>query len=106
MTVEDDTEGSGISTITLYVDEVPVKTWMSAGTHTYDEGVYLRGVHTYYVEALDNADNIARNPTSGYLEFTVVDSAYLGMEIWQLLGVFLVVVMGTLLLVFSMKRKK
>jgi hypothetical protein len=107
VTAEDDIQGSGIAKITLYVDEVPVAIWTTAGTHNYDAGVYSIGTHTYYVEAVDNAGNRARNPASGDLKFTVVEGAYMKQtELWKLIGVVLVLANGTALLFFSLKRKK
>ena len=81
VTAEDDLQGSGIATITLYIDDEPVKTWTTAGIHIYDEGSYSNGTHTYYVEAIDNAGNIIRNPVSGYLEFSVENIADVELEL-------------------------
>jgi hypothetical protein len=67
----DDTDGSGIANVTLFVDGVAVKTWTTAGTHTYSSGPYTEGVHTFYVEAFDNANNKGRDPTIGDKEFIV-----------------------------------
>jgi hypothetical protein len=107
VTAEDDSQGSGIAVITLYVDDVPVAVWTTAGTHNYDAGVYSTGTHTYYAEAGDNAGNIARTPASGYFAFTVGEGAYLEqMELWKLMGIILVLAMGTALLFFSLRRKK
>jgi hypothetical protein len=107
VTGEDDSQGSGIAKITLYVNGIPVAIWTTAGTHSYDAGVYSIGTHTYYVEAEDNAGNIARTPASGYFEFTILEGAYLEQTgLWKLIGVVLVVAMGTALLFFSLKRKK
>jgi hypothetical protein len=60
-TANDNNYGSGISNITLYVDEIPVTTWIDAGIHSYSEDAYLMGTHVYYFEAFDNACNSARN---------------------------------------------
>jgi hypothetical protein len=107
VTAEDDSQGSGIAEITLYVDDVPVAVWTTAGTHNYDASVYSTGTHTYYAEAGDNAGNIARTPASGYFAFTVGEGAYLEqMELWKLMGIVLVLAMGTALLFFSLRRKK
>ena len=108
VTGEDDNEGSGIARIALYVDDVPVAVWTTAGTHNYNEGVYSIGTHAYYVDAIDNAGNTVRNPTSGYFEFTVIEGAYVAgqTELWKLLGVIVVLATGTALLFFSLKRKK
>jgi hypothetical protein len=107
VTVEDDSQGSGLAKITLYVDESSVATWTTAGTHIYDEGVYSNGTHTYYVEAADNAGNTVRNPISGYLEFTVEESSNMTqMEVWQLLAIALVLANGTALVLLSIRRKK
>jgi hypothetical protein len=107
VTAEDDSQGSGLAKITLYVDESPVATWTTAGTHIYDEGVYSNGTHAYYVEAVDNAGNTVRNPISGYLEFTVEESANMAqMEVWQLLAIALVLANGTALVLLSIRRKK
>ena len=107
ITAEDDYEGSGIAEITLYVDDSPVSTWTSAGTHIYDEGIYSNGPHTYYVEAVDNAGNTIRNPTSGYLEFAVEDRTNIQqMEIGQILALVLVIANGAALVILSMRRKK
>ena len=107
VTAEDDIQGSGISTVTLYIDESPVKTWTTAGTHVYDEGIYSKGKHTFYVEAVDNAGNRVRNPVSGYLEFTVEESALIDqMELWKLVGIILVAVGGITLVMLSIRIKK
>jgi hypothetical protein len=107
VTAEDDSQGSGIAKITLYVNGVPVAVWTTAGTHNYDAGVYSIGTHTYYVEAEDNAGNIARTPTSGYFEFTILEGAYMeGTALWKLVGVVIVIAMGTALLFFSLRRTK
>ena len=107
VTAEDDSQGSGIAKITLYVNGVPVATWTTAGTHNYDAGVYSIGTHTYYVEAEDNAGNIARTPTSGSFEFTILEGAYMeGTALWKLIGVVIVLAMGTALLFFSLRRTK
>ena len=107
VTAEDDIQGSGISTVTLYIDENPVKTWTTAGTHIYDEGFYSNGKHTYYVEAVDNAGNIVREPVSGYLEFTVEEGTQIDqMELWKLMSIILVLVGGSILAMLSIKMKK
>ena len=107
VTAEDDIQGSGISTVTLYIDESPVKTWTTAGTHVYDEGIYSKGKHTFYVEAVDNAGNRVRNPVSGYLEFAVEESALIDqMELWKLVGIILVAVGGITLVMLSIRIKK
>ena len=61
-------DGSGITNVTLYVDGSPVQTWMTTGTFTYSGGPYSQGIHTYYVEAFDNANNVA---AAGNREFTI-----------------------------------
>ncbi len=107
VTAEDDIQGSGIATITLYIDDNPVKTWTTAGTHIYDEGSYSNGTHTYYVESIDNAGNSVRNPESGYLEFLVEESSNNEeVEMWKILGVVLVLANGAALVLLAMKRKK
>ena len=107
ITAEDDIQGSGIAKVTLYVDDVPVAIWTTAGTHNYDAGFYSIGTHTYYVEAVDSTGNSARYPALGNLKFTIVEGAYLKQtELWKLIGVVLVLANGTALLFFSLKRKK
>jgi hypothetical protein len=69
--VDDNANGSGIASVTLYIDWNVVQTWTTNGTYTYSGGPYFEGRHTYYVEALDNANNIARDPTAGLREFIV-----------------------------------
>ncbi len=107
VSAEDDIQGSGIATITLYIDDSPVATWTTAGTHIYDEGIFSNGTHTYYVDAIDNAGNTIRNPASGYLEFTVEDITNIQqMELAHIIAVLLVVANGTALVLLSMRRKK
>jgi len=107
VTSEDDIQGSGIATITLYIDDNPVKTWTTPGTHIYDEGVYSNGTHTYYIEAIDNAGNIGRNPVSGYIQFSVEENTNIEqVELWKILGVVLVLANGTALVLLAMRRKK
>ena len=106
VTAADDIQGSGISTVSLYIDESPVKTWTTAGTHIYDEGVYSKGRHTYYVEAVDNAGNRVRNPVSGYFEFIVEESIQIGMDLWRLVSIILVLMGGVVLVLISIKIKK
>jgi len=96
---------NGISNVTLYVDEIPVITWTTAGEHTYED-VYSVGTHTYYIEALDNTGVNIRNPTSGNWEFTVTEATLESIELWKLLGVILVLANGTALIYLSQKRKK
>jgi hypothetical protein len=69
--VDDNADGSGIASVTLWIDLNVVQTWTTNGTYTYSGGPYFEGRHTYYVEALDNANNIARDPTAGLREFIV-----------------------------------
>ena len=106
VTAADDIQGSGIASITLYIDEEPAKTWTTEGTHIYDEGVYSNGTHTYYVEATDNAGNTIRNPESGYLQFSVDEKANIELEMWKILGLALVLANGTALVLLAAKRKK
>jgi hypothetical protein len=106
ITAADDVQGSGIATITLYIDDEPVKTWTTEGTYIYDEGVYSNGTHTYYVEARDNAGNAIRNPETGYLQFSVEENANIELEMWKILGVALVLANGTALVLLAVKRKK
>jgi hypothetical protein len=104
----DDADGSGIANVTLYVDGVTAKMWTTAGTHTYSGGPYSDGVHTFYVEAFDGADNKARDPAAGNREFTVSsEQAQQPMTLWLLLIFVSVtaIVIGASLLIGKRKKK-
>jgi hypothetical protein len=104
----DDADGSGIANVTLYVDGVAVKTWTTAGTHTYSGGPYSEGVHAFYVEAFDGADNKARDPAAGNREFTVSsEQAQQPITLWLLLIFVFVtaVVIGASLLLGKRKKR-
>jgi ribosomal protein S11 len=104
----DNADGSGIANITLHVDGAAVKTWTTAGTHTYSGGPYSEGVHTFYVEAFDGADNKARDPAAGNREFTVSsEQAQQPMTLWLLLIFVSVtaIVIGASLLIGKRKKK-
>ena len=103
ITANDNENGSGLSNVTLYIDEKAVATWTTGGTHDYSEGFFSIGAHTYYVEAFDNAGNVARNPTSGSFEFAVEPES---TELWKIAGVGLVLAMGAALMFFASKSKR
>ncbi len=104
VTIDESIYKNEISSVTLHVDEIAVESWTTAGIHTY-EGVYAQGTHTYFVEAIDIAGNTVRNPTSGYLEFSVSEAAPEPTELWKVLAVILIVANGTALIILSLKRK-
>ena len=66
VTVDDEPGGSGINSVSLYVDEVLEKTWSTAGTHNYTSGPYSEGDHSYYVSAIDQAGNSADTETKSF----------------------------------------
>jgi len=70
--VDDNADGSGIASVTLFIDWNVVQTWRTNGTYTYSGGTLVEGRHTYYVEVLDNSNNKARDPTAGLREFNVL----------------------------------
>lgn len=71
VTSTDNANGSGIYELRLYCDNVLMMTWTNAGNHTYTAGPLAAGTHTYYVEALDYAGNIGRNPPRDYQRFNI-----------------------------------
>ena len=107
LTVDDNIDGSGISQITLYIDETPVETWTTAGTHTYSASFPPQSEHNYNVEALDNANNKARYPLTENLHFSVpAQTPTDSTELWKILGVIIVLAMGTALIFISTREKK
>jgi hypothetical protein len=71
---EDELQGSGLSEVMLYVDNILVETWSEIGSFTeisFVGGSYSLGEHSYYVLATDNAGNTNRDPISGKRVFSV-----------------------------------
>jgi parallel beta-helix repeat protein len=101
----DDPCGSGISTITLYVDDKPVQTWTDAGNYTYIGGPYSEGKHSYFVVAVDKAGNQKRYPITGYENFTVSAEVSL-IEIIALMITVIAVVIVVTIFVIKRRRKK
>ena len=101
----DDPCGSGISTITLYVDDKPVQTWTDAGNYTYIGGPYSEGKHSYFVVAVDKAGNQKRYPITGYENFTV--SAWFSLiEIIALMITVIAVVIVVSMFAIKRRHKK
>ncbi len=71
VTAHDDLVGSGLETIELYVNNNLVKSWTSAGKHTYSSGPYSEGTHEYYTIASDKSGNVQRVPSVGAESFDV-----------------------------------
>ena len=69
VTAQDNSGGSGISSVKLYIDNNLVQTWNSNGTFTYTGGPYPAGTHYYYANATDKAGNIA---STGVKSFVVI----------------------------------
>ena len=101
----EDTGGSGIANITLYIDDAPVKTWTAAGTYTYNGGPYSEGTHTYYANACDSAGNDCRDPSSGDKTFTVSPPPQ-PIPLWQLFIVAVVLISLVAAISFAVLRKK
>jgi hypothetical protein len=107
VTADDNIAGTGLSKITLYIDETPVETWTSAGTHTYSASFPPQSAHSYYVEAFDNANNKARNPPLNNWEFSVpAQSPTDSTELWKILGVIIIIANGTALIFISTRGKR
>ena len=107
VTADDNSDGTGISKISLYIDETSVETWTTAGTHTYSASFPAQSAHSYYVEALDNADNKARNPPVNNWEFSVpAQSPTDSTELWKILGIIIIVATGTALILISTRGKR
>jgi hypothetical protein len=71
VTSMDNANGSGVYELRLYCDNVLMMTWTRAGNYTYTAGPLAAGTHTFYVEALDYAGNIGRNPPRDYQLFNI-----------------------------------
>ncbi|MCW4042019.1 MAG: PKD domain-containing protein, partial [Candidatus Bathyarchaeota archaeon] len=71
VTSMDNMNGSGIYELRLYCDNVLMMTWTHAGNYTYTAGPLDAGTHTFYVEALDYAGNLGRNPPRDYQRFNI-----------------------------------
>ena len=107
VTADDNADGTGISKITLYIDETSVETWTTAGTHTYSASFPAQSAHSYYVEAFDNADNKARNPPVNNWEFSIpAQSPTDSTELWKILGVIIIIATGTALILISTRGKR
>jgi hypothetical protein len=107
VTADDNADGTGISTITLYIDDTSVETWTTAGTHTYSASFPAQSAHSYYVEAFDNADNKARNPPVNNWEFSVPTQSPTDLtELWKILGVIIIIANGTALILISTRGKR
>ena len=107
VTADDNIAGTGLSKITLYIDETPVETWATAGTHTYSASFPPQSAHSYYVEAFDNANNKARNPPLNNWEFSVpAQSPTDSTELWKILGVIIIIANGTALIFISTRGKR
>jgi hypothetical protein len=106
----DEAYGSGIANITLYIDGNAVRTWTTNGTLTYSGGPFSNGVHTYYVEAFDNANNMVRDPATGTDEFTVSEPPPpLQVPMWLLIAsvsIFAVITIGALGFIIGRRKKK
>jgi len=71
-----------ISSISIYVDNVNVRTCASVTTCSYTGGPYaVNSTHTYYATATDNSPNrnLGRDPASGTKSFTVLNLPLGGM---------------------------
>jgi len=101
----DDPCGSGISNITLYIDDDAVQTWITAGTHTYMGGPYSRGTHTYYVIAIDKASNQRRYPTTGN-EKSTVSAPSLPLELVTAITLIAVLATAIIIILTLKKRRK
>jgi parallel beta-helix repeat protein len=101
----DDPCGSGISTITLYVDDKPVQTWTDAGNYTYVGGPYSEGKYSYFVVAIDKAGNQKRYPITGYENFTV-SAQFSLIEIIALMITVIAVVIVVSMFVIKKRHKK
>jgi hypothetical protein len=85
----------------LYIDNTLFQTWDTAGTQTYQAGVFTEGAHTYYVEAEDVAGNIGRDPLSGVKSFYVQTSTFE----WQWLILAFILIAGMIsIVVFFIRR--
>jgi hypothetical protein len=108
--VDDSASGRGIANVKLYIDWNLVQTWTTNGTYTYSGGPYSEGRHTYYAEALDNANNIARDPSAGIREFIVspepVQTTNQPIELWLVLDFAALTAIGTAVGFLVIKRKK
>ena len=100
-----DDAGTGIATVKLYVDRSLAQTWTTSGAHSFEGGPYTEGEHTYYVEAVDNAGNTARSPTTGTTTLTV--SAPPPPFPWEsVIGIIVMVVVISVLLILLLERRK
>jgi hypothetical protein len=107
VTADDNADGTGISKISLYIDETSVETWTTAGTHAYSASFPAQSAHSYYVEAFDNADNKARNPPVNNWEFSIpAQSPTDSTELWKILGIIIIIVTGTALILISTRGKR
>jgi hypothetical protein len=103
----DDAGGSGIANVTLYVDGVAVQTWTTVGTYAYSGGPYSEGVHTFYVEAFDNANNKGRDPATSDREFIVsAEQTQQPVTLWLLLIFVSVSAIAIIVGLVIGKRKK
>jgi hypothetical protein len=106
ITANDNTGGSGIKNITLYIDGTPVQTWTTAGAHNYTGGPYSQGTHTYYAEVFDNANNKGREPATGNNEFTVAQPPLPSWMLWVIRGIIATLVVVTVTMIVWLRRKK
>jgi hypothetical protein len=104
VTIDENFYAKGMSKITLYVNENPVATWASVGTHNF-ENVYGVGKHTYYLEMTDDSGNSFRIPSSENWEFSVSEAKNDPTPLWKLIGVILVIALGTAIILFSLRHK-
>ena len=74
VTSTDNANGSGVYELRLYCDNLLLMTWTHAGNYMYTAGPLAAGTHTFYVEALDYAGNLVRNPPRDYQRFNITPS--------------------------------
>jgi len=106
VTANDDEGGSGIASVTLYIDGAPVQTWTTLGTHTYLGGPYSKGNHAYFAVAIDKAGNEAREPPTGTKLFEVIERQSLPLWMWLTAALVISIVLISAASVARRRKKK
>ncbi len=111
ITVIDNEQGSGISSVTLYVDGQEAGKIAGYGTFICTGGPYPSGVHIYRVVAVDKQNNVASDPATGTYTFEVPGSTQEtasenSVSLWIVLAVFAAMIAISFTVVLRPKRKK
>ncbi len=111
ITVLDNEQGSGISSVTLYVDGEEAGKIAGYGTFICTGGPYPSGVHNYKVIAVDRQNNMGADPATGTYTFEVPGSTQEtssenSVSLWIVLAVFAAMLAISVTVILRPKRKK